>query len=163
MYSFHKTKAPRTRRKRLARACVATLAATVALAAAGSVGATTGPPVTISGQTIFGNGFGTFTTSPGSGLCASGVTTDTVSVSGGQSNNHLIFHNIKTFTCDDGSGTFTMKLEVMLVFGNPADSFSWTVMSGTGAYTNLHGTGQGVGLELPSEVDDSYTGSVHFN
>jgi len=151
------------RRKRFVGVCVATLAATVTLAAAGSAGASAGTPVTISGQTIFGNGFGTFTTSPGSGLCASGITTDIVSVSGGQSNNHILFHNIKTFTCDDGSGTFTLKLEVMLVFGNSADSFSWTVTSGTGAYTNLHGTGQGVGLELPGEVDDSYTGSVHFN
>lgn len=149
-------------RKRFVAAFIATLAAAVLLVAAGSAGATTGTPVAISGQTTFGSP-GTFTTSPGAGLCTSGTTTDVTFATGGQSGNHILFHDIKTFTCDDGSGTFTMNLQVMLVFGSPADSFTWSVMSGTGAYANLHGTGSGVGLEGANEVSDFYTGSVHFN
>jgi hypothetical protein len=142
--------------------------AMAALVAAGSVQASTpSTPLTISGQTIFANGFGTFTTSAGSGVCATGITTDTslgaMFVTGGHSGNHINFHDLKTFTCDDGTGTFTADLQVMLAFGSPADSFRWNIISGTGAYTNLHGTGSGVGLQLPGEVDDTYTGSVHFN
>jgi len=156
------------RRKRfLVAASVATLAAvTVVMAMAGTAGASGGTPLTITGQTTFGSP-GTFQTSVGSGLCATGTTSDSnignLFTTGGQSNRHLIFHNQKTFTCDDGSGTFTMNLQVMLVFGNPTDSFSWTIVSGTGAYTNLHGTGSGVGLELGNGVDDTYTGSVFFS
>lgn len=145
-------------------ACVASLAATVALAGAGTAGATSGTPVTIGAHTTFDGSPGTFTTAPGgTGLCASGTTTDVSSATGFRSGNHVLFHDLKTFTCDDGSGTFTLNLQVMLGFGNSADSFTWSVMSGTGAYTNLHGTGSGVGLEGPGEVDDFYTGSVHFN
>jgi hypothetical protein len=149
-------------RKRFVAAFVATLGAAVALAAAGTAGATSGTPVTISGQTTFGSP-GTFTTSPGAGLCASGTTTDVTSATGFQSGNHVLFHDIKTFTCDDGSGTFTLNLQVMLRFDNSTDSFTWSVVSGTGAYANLHGTGSGVGLEGDNEVSDFYTGSVHFN
>jgi hypothetical protein len=145
-------------------AVVATLAAaTVALAAAGTAGATSGTPITITGHTTFGSP-GTFATSPSdAGLCASGTTTDVSFATGYHSGNHILFHDIKTFTCDDGSGTFTLNLQVMLQGNNSADSFNWSVMSGTGAYTDLHGTGSGVGLEGSNEVDDFYTGSVHFN
>jgi hypothetical protein len=161
MYSIKNIKAAGAGPRLLA-ASVATLVAVIGLVAAGSAGASVGTPVTISGQTAFGSP-GTFTTSPGAGLCASGTTSDKVFASGGQSGNHLLFHNIKTFTCDDGSGTFTLNVQAMLVFGNPADSFTWSVTSGTGAYTRLHGTGTGVGFEGVNEVDDSYSGSVHFN
>jgi len=34
---------------------------------------------------------------------------------------------------------------------------------GTGAYTNLRGSGNGVGDELPTEIDDHFAGAVHFN
>jgi hypothetical protein len=151
--------------KRFVTAFVVSVAAAFSSAAAATAGVSGATPLTISGQTTFGSP-GTFATSPGSGLCATGATTDSnighLFSTGGQSGRHIIFHDQKTFTCDDGSGTFTMDLQVMLVFGNPADSFSWRVVGGTGAYTNLHGTGSGVGLELANGVDDTYTGSVFF-
>jgi hypothetical protein len=154
------------RRKRFVTTFAVSVAASVALMATATAGASVGTPLTISGQTTFGSP-GTFQTSPGSGLCATGATSDgnigQLFSTGGQSNRHIIFHDQKTFTCDDGSGTFTMNLQVMLVFGNPTDSFSWRIVSGTGAYTNLHGTGSGVGLEGVNEVADSYTGSVFFS
>lgn len=134
-------------------------AATVSLATTRTAGATSGSPVTISAHTVFGTP-GAFQTS-GAGLCLTGTTTDQTSVSGFHSNNHILFHVLKTFTCDDGSGTFTALLQVFA--SGTSDSFTWNILSGTGAYTNLHGTGSGVGLEGPNEVDDFYTGSVHFN
>ncbi len=137
-------------------------AAIAALAIAGSALATPPTPVTIEVKTIFADGFGTFTTS-GAGLCLSGTTTDTGFASGFQSGSHVIFHVRKTFTCADGSGTFTTLIQAQLVFVAPADSFTWTIVTGTGAYANLHGTGTGVGDELPGEVDDHFVGSVHFD
>jgi hypothetical protein len=124
--------------------------------------ATTPTPVAIEVQTIFANGFGTFTTS-GAGLCPGGTTTDVGFASGFQSPNHINFHVRKTFTCADGSGTFTALVQGHFVFGSPSDSFEWTIVTGTGAYADLHGDGSGVGDELPAEVDDHFTGSVHFD
>jgi len=149
---------------------VAILIATAALATAGSASATTPTPVTITGHTAFGSP-GTFATTPGAGLCAAGTTTDsslgglfaTGFQSGHGQNGHILFHDLKTFTCGDGSGTFTADLQVFYVFGAPTDSFSWVILRGTGAYASLHGTGSGVGVEGQSAVDDMYTGSVHFD
>jgi hypothetical protein len=140
--------------------------AAVALAASESALATPPTPVTIHVQSIFANSFGTFTTS-GAGLCASGTTTDDslgkLFATGYQSGTHVNFHDLKTFTCDDGSGTFAALLQVRYVFDAPATTFSWVIMSGTGDYTKLHGTGNGIGSQLPGEVDDTFTGAVHFD
>ena len=146
------------------RAAAAALAgATVAaLAGAGSALATTPAPVTIEVITSFETGTGTFTTS-GAGLCASGTTTDQVRTTPPQPKTHANFHDRKTFTCADGSGTFTANVQAHLVFGSPTDTFTWNILSGTGAYTNLHGSGNGVGDELPTAIDDHFAGAVHFN
>lgn len=145
------------------RVAVAALAgATVAaLAGAGSALATPPTPVTIEVITASPAG-GTFTTS-GAGLCPSGTTTDQESGTGGQSGSHANCHDLKTFTCADGSGTFTANVQAQLTFGAPADSFTWNIPSGTGAYANLRGSGTGVGDELPTAIDDHFAGAVHFN
>jgi hypothetical protein len=145
------------------RAAVAALAGTAvaALAGAGSALATTPTPVTIEVITASPAG-GTFTTS-GAGLCPSGTTTDQEFATGFQSGSLINFHVLKTFTCADGSGTFTAILQAQLIFGSPTDSFTWNILSGTGAYTNLRGSGTGVGDQLPTEVDDHFVGAVHFN
>ena len=143
-------------------AAVALAGTTVAVfAGAGSALATTPAPVTIEVITTSPEG-GTFTTS-GAGLCPSGTTTDQEFGTGGQSGSQINFHVLKTFTCADGSGTFTANVQAQLVFGAPADSFTWNIQSGTGAYANLRGSGTGVGDELPTEIDDHFVGAVHFN
>ena len=146
------------------RAAVAALAGTAvaALAGAGSALATTPTPVTIEVKTVFATGTGTFTTS-GAGLCPSGTTTDREFATGFQSGSRVNFHVLKTFTCADGSGTFAAELQARLIFGAPADSFTWSILSGTGAYTNLRGSGSGVGDQLPTEIVDHFTGAVHFD
>src|SRR5262250_1731929 len=145
------------------RAAAAALAgaAAAALAGAGSALATTPTPVTIEVITSSPAG-GTFTTS-GAGLCPSGTTTDQEFGTGGQSGFHANFHDLKTFMCADGSGTFTANVQAHLIFGAPTDSFTWNILSGTGAYTNLRGSGHGVGDELPTGIDDHFVGAVHFN
>jgi hypothetical protein len=146
------------------RTAVVTLtgAAVAAFAGAGSALATTPTPVTIEVKSLFATGTGTFTTS-GAGLCPSGTTTDQVFATGFQSGSLVNFHDLKTFTCADGSGTFTANVQAQLIFGSPTDSFTWNILSGTGAYTNLRGSGTGVGDQLPTEVDDHFTGAVHFD
>lgn len=131
-------------------------AAVVATAALAAGSAQAAPPtsVVIQGHTVFADGYGTFTTS-GAGLCASGTTTDQLLVSGG--GGKTLFHVLKTFTCDDQSGTFVVNLQAVA-----APVFRWNVVSGTGAYTNLHGSGSGVGVGFLGGVDDTYTGMVHF-
>ena len=136
-------------------------AAVAALASAGPALATIPTPVTIEVITASPTG-GTFTTS-GAGLCPSGTTTDQDVGTGGQSGSHANFHDLKTFTCADGSGTFTANVQAQLIFGAPTDSFTWNIVGGTGAYANLRGSGNGVGDELPTEIDDHFAGAVHFN
>ena len=145
------------------RVAVAALAgaAVAVLAGAGSALAATPTPVTIEVITTSPAG-GTFTTS-GAGLCPSGTTTDQNFGTGGQSGFHANFHHRKTFTCADGSGTFTANVQAHLIFGSPTDSFTWNILSGTGAYTNLHDSGNGIGDELPTETVDHFTGAVHFD
>ncbi len=134
--------------------CAAALTASPALA-------TTPTPVTIEVTTSSPTG-GTFTTS-GAGLCPSGTTTDQVVGTGPPHGFHANFHDLKTFTCADGSGAFTANVQAHLIFGSPTDSFTWNILNGTGAYTNLRGSGNGVGDELPTEINDHFVGVVHFN
>jgi hypothetical protein len=144
-------------------AVAAVAGATVAaLAGAGSALATTPTPVTIEVRTFFASGTGAFTTS-GAGLCPSGTTTDQIAGTPHHPKFHANFHDLKTFTCADGSGAFTANVQAHLIFGSTTDSFTWNILSGTGAYTNLRGSGNGVGDELPNGVDDHFAGGVHFN
>ena len=129
---------------------------------AGSAFAAVPTPVTIEATLIFANGYGTFTTSSGAGLCPSGTTMDQTRATGWQSGRLNNFHVLKTFTCDDGSGSFTALVQAHYVFGSPTDSFTWNIVSGTGDYLNLHGAGSGVGDQFPGQVDDHFVGHVHF-
>jgi hypothetical protein len=100
-------------------AAAALAGATVAvLAGTGSALATTSAPVTIEVITASPAGR-TFTTS-GAGLCPSGTTTDQEFGTGGQSGLLANFHDLKTFTCADGSGMFTANVQAHLIFGAPA-------------------------------------------
>jgi len=136
-------------------------AAVAAFAGAGSALATPPTPVTIEVITASPEG-GTFTTS-GAGLCPSGTTSDQVFGTPHQPKTHANFHDLKTFTCADGSGTFTANVQAHLRFDSPTDSFTWNILRGTGAYTKLHGSGSGVGDELETSVNDHFAGGVHFD
>jgi hypothetical protein len=90
---------------------------------------------------------GDFTTSGparDSGLiCGAGTVLDTGVVFTGFQGGHG-FHALvrKTFTCDDGSGTIFVTINVH-ADNDGTERFSWVVQGGTGAYEKLQGSGDG--------------------
>jgi len=99
-------------------------------------------------------------------MCATGDATDVApsKVVGFQSGKLVNLQLVKMFTCDDDSGTFLVKLQVQLRFGEPTiDTFTWTVVGGTDDYARLHGSGSGYGdyEAYPEGVLDVYDGGVH--
>jgi hypothetical protein len=67
----------------------------------------------------------------------------------------------KRFTCDDGSGTFDLLLEVSVRFDPVTITYHWVAAGGTGAYADLHGTGTGTGTPTDDFLLDIYTGTLH--
>jgi hypothetical protein len=104
---------------------------------------------------------GDFTTSgpaTDSGLiCPAGTVLDTSLVFGGfQSGRGFQVLVRKTFTCNDGSGTFFVKLQVHAA-NDGTESFTWVAQGGTGAYESLRGSG--TGFSVPN--DDPSTGNTN--
>ena len=70
-----------------------------------------------------------------------------------------------TFTCDDGSGTFVVRLNVRL-FETGDTTARWRITDGSNTYVDLKGNGRLVGI--PNDPPDGmildvYTGTVHIN
>ena len=71
---------------------------------------------------------------------------------------------LKRFTCDDGSGTFTVRLQARLIEeqGYP---FRWVILDGTGDYEGLRGAGGGwvedPYNQIPNHIDH-HIGRVHI-
>lgn len=152
---------------RRARAIVAVLAATLALMGVfGSVSAASPQQVQIVSHMNFnpdGPNFGDFTATGSavdSGLvCGSGSVVDTgIVFAGFQSDRSIQILVRKTFTCDDGSGTFFVKIQVHLDLETATESFSWVVKGGTDDYANLRGSGSGTTV---SDGSDPQTGNFN--
>ena len=96
-------------------------------------------------------------------ICASGEAIAMHSkASGYQSNRGINVQVVYTFTCDDGSGEFYIKLQVRI--DQNGNNFNWVVLGGDGDYEKLHGTGNGFGIPLgPGSVLDVYDGKVHID
>jgi hypothetical protein len=110
--------------------------------------------------------YGTFTaTGPAvdAGIvCPMGTTLDIFDKAAGyQSQTGINFQSVKIFTCDDGSGTFFVKLQVRV--DEKGDNFNWNIIDGTGAYERLHGTGSGYGEYTDYGVLDLYDGKLHID
>ena len=103
-------------------------------------------------------------TSDGSILCASGTTSNEFFPSGFQSNTGIVFHDRKTITCDDGSGTFTLLVEARTGFnvGDDGTVGRWVVLSGTGDYVGLHGQGTLTGTYFPNGLSEVYEGRLAY-
>ena len=83
---------------------------------------------------------------------------------GMQSDRIVNFHVLKEFVCDDGSGSFFVKLEAHYDYTKTPEynEFNWTIKGGTGDYETLRGSGSGMGLyTLPDSVIDVYDGKAH--
>ncbi len=85
-----------------------------------------------------------------------------------QSERLVNIYVLKEFVCDDGSGSFFVKLQVHYDFIKTPEYnvFNWTIKGGTGDYESLHGSGSGMGLYAdpgtpPDGVLDIYEGKAH--
>ena len=78
-------------------------------------------------------------------VCADGTFVDTfIKVSGFQSDRGVVqLQVMKAFTCDDGSGTFDVKLQIQANVDTGVETFTWVAKGGTGDYTGLRGSGGG--------------------
>jgi len=106
-------------------------------------------------------------TAEGAGLCAGGTYTDSATRITGVDRGRdrtLTFHLDRTFTCDDGTGTFTVRISARWHPCDATNAGTWAVLRGEGAYEDLHGAGQLVGTYLghdgctPDGVVDVLTG-----
>ena len=153
---------PSIHRVRSALVAVAAILALVAVAA--PVTARSPEAVTIVSHVTFnpdGPNFGDFTASGPAvddGLvCATGTFVDTgIRFAGFQSGRDVIqIHVDKEFTCDDGSGTFPVKLQIQADVATGIETFTWVARAGTDAYTGIRGAGSG------STVPEPPTGNIN--
>jgi len=95
-------------------------------------------------------------------ICAAGMVQDvSVSTSGAPSAPYRIIQVLKHFTCADG--TFDVNMLVRLDLATHYTTASWHVVSGTGAYASLGGSGSLVGTPIDpgNSIHDVYDGNVH--
>ena len=97
-------------------------------------------------------------------ICDAGVVFDVSAKATGISPTGFNFQGVKLFRCDDGSGEFFVNLQARIDF-RKGTTFNWNVLSGIGAYQDLHGVGNGVGLPLCGDdcVLDVYEGGFHID
>lgn len=133
-------------------------AGAAALALAGPVGAASPAAVTLVSHVTFnpdGPNFGDFEATGAavdSGtMCPSGTFVDLgIRFAGFQSGRGEVqLQVVKEFTCDDGSGTFVVKMQIQANFDTGIETFSWVVLDGTDAYADLHGSGLGSTIPAP--------------
>jgi len=133
-------------------------AALALIAVAGPVAAGSTQQVTIVSHVTFnpdGPNFGDFTATGAAAdngmICPGGTFVDTgIRFAGFQSVRGTVQLQVnKTFTCDDGSGTFDMKMQIHANFDTGIESFTWVATGGTGAYSRLHGSGTGSTVPNP--------------
>jgi hypothetical protein len=98
-------------------------------------------------------------------VCTDGDVIDLFNkASGFQSGLGINFQVVKEFRCEDGSGSFIVKLQARLDFRAGTDNFAWVIVGGSDAYTDLHGSGSGVGIDpAPEFIHDVYDGGVHVD
>jgi hypothetical protein len=111
-----------------------------------------------------GQPFGTFTaTAP---VCPSGTFVDEFIGGGGAfRSGHVFFHSatvLKTFTCADNSGTFTILFHPQFSPAMPAgceEAGPFAVVGGTGAYTELRGHGDFCVFSEGENFTETFTGT----
>ena len=93
-------------------------------------------------------------------VCATGTVDDLSVEPSGGSGTYTILHVVKRFYCDDGSGTFDIKMLVRLNNTTLQTSARWKFVGGTGSYTSLHGQGylQGTPVVPGTSILDVYDG-----
>jgi hypothetical protein len=114
-------------------------------------------------HTIGPHGTGFFTAT-GGGICVLGTVYDSdIKVQNPTGGNFRILRVLKQFTCDDGSGTFDVKLVVRLDLTTHKTTANWNVVGGTGNYVGLRGNGKLIGIPIVAgiSITDYYDGRMH--
>lgn len=94
-------------------------------------------------------------------ICPTGmVFDDSVSSSGGQSPVLLLFVH-KHFTCDDGSGSFEMDLNVRIA--DSGTTAQWRIVSGFGSLEGLSGEGYLTATLTENALYDTYFGRINIH
>ena len=95
-------------------------------------------------------------------LCASGTFVDTgIRFAGFQGRQGDVQITVfKTFTCDDGSGTFDLKMQIQATPDTGIETFQWVITGGTGEYATLHGSGTGTTVPRTGGNTNTYVGGV---
>jgi hypothetical protein len=152
------------------RPIAALLAGALTISVAWPVAASAPEAVTIVSDVTFvegGPNIGSFTTSGEAAdagtICPAGSFVDTgIRFAGGQADRGIVQLQVyKTFTCDDDSGTFDVKMQIQANFDTGIETFSWVVTGGTGEYASLHGSGLGSTVPRPGGNTNTYVGMVH--
>lgn len=92
-------------------------------------------------------------------VCGTGeVSTTFAKAAGFQSNRGFNLTVGKEFTCDDGSGAFSAKLQVRI--DARGVSFNWVITGGTGDYEDLRGVGSGFVVPVDTDI---YQGGLHVD
>ncbi|HEY5729891.1 MAG TPA: hypothetical protein VIS72_07550 [Anaerolineales bacterium] len=95
-------------------------------------------------------------------ICATGQTVDEfLKAAGFQSDRLTNYQVVKRFVCDDGSGEFLLKLQVLV--DRRGNNYNWVIIGGTESYEKLHGTGQGTGPPTDYGVLDLFEGVAHID
>jgi hypothetical protein len=97
-------------------------------------------------------------------VCDSGTVDDLViDASASGAGTHTILRVLKRFYCGDASGTFDVKMTVLLDNESRATTASWRFADGTGDYVGLHGNGSLVGTPLVKgfSIFDVYDGMAY--
>lgn len=84
-------------------------------------------------------------------LCPSGTTSD--EATGDTHGNVTTYYDLKTFTCGDGSGTFTLSIVAHVVDCAAMDWGTWSVYAGTDDYAGLSGHGLLVGTYFGGDAN----------
>jgi hypothetical protein len=95
-------------------------------------------------------------------ICATGMVQDvSVSTSGAPSAPYRIIQVLKRFSC--GDGTIDVSMVVQLDLATNYTTASWRVVSGTGNYAGLRGSGSLVGTPIVAgeSIHDDYYGNLH--
>jgi hypothetical protein len=110
--------------------------------------------------------YGSFTTSGDAAdsgtICPAGSFIDTgIRFAGGQSGRGEVQLQVyKTFTCDDGSGTFDVKMQIQANFETGIETFTWVVTGGTDDYASLRGGGDGSTVPREGGNINTYVGMI---
>ena len=137
--------------RRTSAVLVVPLAAAVSAVAAAPAAAA--EPVEVVVDVPFDGSPGSFT-ADGAGLCAGGTYTDSdirTTGAGRGRERTLTFHLDRTFTCSDGSGSFTVRISAHWQPCDATNAGTWVVLRGNGDYADLHGAGQLVGSYVGAE------------